>query len=102
MRYSGAQRHLSLIIPIKTGRKRERFGKSTHDFSRTVRWSELRRSVVRARKSIAPHRAHLARLGEVAIRKAHMMEGVALIAIGFILAAGACLRSSRSTGQIFE
>ena len=36
---------------------------------------------------------HLVRLCEVAIRKAHMMEGVALIAIGFILAAGACLRS---------
>ena len=40
---------------------------------------------------------HLARLSEVAIRKAHMMEGVALIAIGFILAASACLRSLLST-----
>ena len=58
-------------------------------------------TVARIRASTQEYCAtpHLAGLGEVAIRTAQMMiERFALIAIGFILAAGgACLRCSLST-----
>lgn len=94
-----------MIIPVKTGRNSKGSGFVTRKvFGGREKFLEdgtVIGTVACSRASTQEYCATplLARLGEVVIRKAEMMiECVALIAIGFILAAGgACLRCSPST-----